>query len=187
MRVEILRKIHKSKHFVYRFICAAMATENTRYAINKLCVQKDCIVATDGRRLHVAHFDHNLEEGFYEVVKNNKSTLLMFQVEPDGNFPKWQEVVPKSNSYFNAYTNRYFIEYVLGGLAKKDVGINRNFLSPFLYEEYIEWKVSFSAKDRPVKFESKIDKIKIMAVLMPLQVGYDEIIYHTNYKIKELA
>ena len=175
MRIEIKKITDKEKLSIFRFVAAGKAKITTRYSIEYIYVQSDYIVSTDGRRLHAVYFETNIEPGYYEVVRNNLSNFLMFKVEPSSTFPKWQDIIPEHKDFFTVVQNSYFVNYIIGSLAKKNIAINIDYLKP-LEELDIPWDIYF-AKEQPIKFVSNIKKYKIIATIMPININYKDIVY----------
>jgi len=75
----------------------------------------DLLVNTDGARLHIlVSTELNPEKGFYELVKRNKSEIVLIKASVDAEFPDWEnslfrnKVKPKliqkcaSSGYFDS-------------------------------------------------------------------------------------
>ncbi len=76
-----------------RLLHECRAKETTRYAIEGIHVDSDGLTATDGRRLIHVELKHKLKDGMHVLTQDG----YMLPVEGMGNFPKWQEIVPKDN------------------------------------------------------------------------------------------
>ncbi len=157
-----------------RFVIAARSKEQTRYGISHIKVEKNKFIATDGKRLHIAEVEHNYEVGMYEVMKCTQSTVVMLKNEDAGNFPNYQDVVPKHEKFFSitgSYEKSTFLTSILVGLGKVDVFVNSNFLQPLL--EIDTWQVFYGEPDRPVLFKAN----KLSAILIPFHS--EPVIYET--------
>ena len=80
------------KNELRKLLLECRAKENTRYAINGICVEENRLCATDGRRLVVVEHLHTIELGNY--FSTNDGFLLDFV---DGKFPSYQKIIPKPN------------------------------------------------------------------------------------------
>ncbi len=86
------------------WVAQARSNDETRFVINQVQVEKNdkayTIVATDGRRLHVAEFDPgmvdedfpSLEEGAYEVISKGAKYIVVSKVEDAGKYPNWRAI-----------------------------------------------------------------------------------------------
>jgi len=87
-------KIHKYFNQL-SMISKSIAKEPTRYALDNIEVNDKHIVATDGKRL--ACLDNfGIDSGRYKVTKCTKSLIQWFPVEPEGNFPKYEDIIPEA-------------------------------------------------------------------------------------------
>lgn len=153
-----------------RFVCQAVSKETTRYAITHVKIEAGHFVATNGERLHIAEIEHEYEPGLYEVIKCNQSIVVLFKDDDAGNFPKWRDIVPEHESYFDASPVNYDLttgQTVAFGLAQKGIMLNPNWLIPLGSDD---WRVYFGEPDRPVLCKSiSHDKLTgKSAVLMPV-------------------
>lgn len=149
-----------------RFIVKARAKESTRYAISAILVEKDCIVATDGRRLHWVNINHPFEEGLYDVVKCTRSYIFLKPHDGKLKFPRWRDIVPKHKIYFTASA----IESAYVGLGGKNIAIKIGFLQNVL-EEYEVSEIYIGEPDRPIY----VKRDDYNAVIMP--INHDTITY----------
>ncbi len=179
MKIKIPKVVHYFKPV--EFVCQARAKENTRYSISYVLVEKDCFVATDGRRLHIAYFKHKYETGLYEVVKKNKSLIVLLKVDTDDKFPKWRDIIPKHQRYFELYSDGgvRFIESTLILLGKNDVMLNLDFIKP-LDSLIRQWEIYFGTKEQPARFISAEKDNRVEAVVMPVNHELDKIKFMTK-------
>lgn len=91
------------------WVSAARSSDETRWALNHVCVEKTglewTLIATDGRRMHVHTFDaglfdtdiEGLEPGLYEVVTKTSKLIVITRSEelelPA--YPNWRGVFPE--------------------------------------------------------------------------------------------
>jgi len=155
----------------FRFVLQARATEETKKALQKLNIENDCCVATDGQRLHVAYMNHNYATGIYEVIKATKTQILLLPVTEVTNFPKWRATIPHYSQYFELASSDLFIPEALGVLGRCGVSLNYKFLLPFCESER-NWQVFYNEPDRPVRFISYKKHYnhssRLEAIIMPL-------------------
>ena len=163
MKIEV-PKMQSALLEALRFVISAKSKEVTRYAINHILVEKNKFVGTDGKRLHIADIEHNFDTGLYEVVKCNKSIVLMLKNDDAGNFPKYEDIIPKHEQCFQVKygENPKQITTILAGLGKKDVFVNYEYLKPIV-EVGETWEIQFGEPDRPIYFKSEV----LSAVLLP--------------------
>jgi hypothetical protein len=92
--VEI-KKTHP-KFDQLRMVCLSVSKEDTRYTLAGVMVNEKHIVGTDGRRM--ACLDNfGIDAGYYCVCKVTKSLILMAPKELEGNYPKYDDVMPKES------------------------------------------------------------------------------------------
>ncbi len=185
MRIEIGKD---DKYMsAWQFVIAARSKDTTRFACQSILVQENRIVATDGKRLHVAYYDNPLDStytpGLYEVVKANKSTILLLKKEKDDTFfpSRWQEVIPHYQTFYPvrtgyAYPSR-FVELILGLLGKHSISLVCEYLKPLSAIDGV-WQVFFGDSEQPVRFVSEYNKhmkYRLEAVIMPINLQLDAI------------
>ena len=183
MKIEISKT--ESSHLLpaVRFVVSAAAKEETRYAINCVQINKNSLVATNGRRLHIAHMEHNWEPGLYEVVKKTKGKIVLIKSETEATFPQWQDIVPAHCNYFRSayygYGSDLWVDRNVGILARLGIGINSSNLVP-LVEYGPRWNIYYGAFDQPLYAVSQgqDDTIKCCAVIMPVDMGFDKFQTH---------
>lgn len=88
------------------WVAAARSTDDTRFVINHIHVERDGldykIVATDGKRMHVATFDpgmfdddiEKIDIGDYEVIAKSAKFIVIAANDEAGNYPSWRQVLP---------------------------------------------------------------------------------------------
>lgn len=87
----------------FKWVAKAKGKDQIRKVLTILCVEKipdteeykRLVVATDGRRLHVAKFDGDCEPGNYRIIHANQSYMFLCADTDGMTYPKWQGVVPK--------------------------------------------------------------------------------------------
>lgn len=85
---------------------AARSTDEERLVLNHIHVERDGlvykIIATDGKRLHVATFDpgmfdddiQGIEIGNYEVIAKSAKFIVIAANDDHMNYPDWRKVMP---------------------------------------------------------------------------------------------
>lgn len=91
------------------WVSAARSSDEERFILNHVCVQRDGleynIIATDGKRLHVATYDPgmfdediaNIEIGLYEIIAKS-AKFIVIAANDDlelSKFPEWKRILPK--------------------------------------------------------------------------------------------
>ena len=171
-----------------RFVLDAIAKQPARYALGMLKVEQGRIIATDGRRLHIADIDMSealhkvldgqpLEQGTYAVIKNNTTTIILEKQETDAKgdtltYPNIEDVIPKRNKHIEIEFNPEVptssrIAYALGR-------VNAGFFNGCYLECFNAlgvddgFRVFFSEKGRPIVIEAAVGDTDIMAIIMPI-------------------
>ena len=172
MRIELTKTDRRLQ--AVRFVAAAVSKEKSRYAIEYVFVQGHKLLATDGKRLHIATIDHDWDSGFYEICKNTKTHIILHQVEVDRTFPKWQDIISTYSSYVRA-TNTYerFIESTLGTLARQGVCIDKDFLCPLSAAAHV-WRIYYGDSRSPINAVTQSTYAHLRAVIMPINMEYEE-------------
>ena len=104
------------------FTARAVSDDETRYYMMHCeCVEyngEKCLVATDGRRLHIApatHGDFEVGHG-YKPVKVTKKSVDYVSVEQDYQFPNFERVIP--DEFHGADSDYPPVEIVIQSLKK---------------------------------------------------------------------
>ena len=176
MKVEITNKNSMREYLdATRFVIRAISKQPSRYAIQYLCAEKGCLVATDGRRLHIAYLPHTWEEGFYEVIKSTKTQVVLLKADTDAKFPAWRDTVPHHSNYTQVCTTepQAAVAMVLGG---QGICVSSNYLKDAVAELASEPMRVFYGHEpgRPVRIIANLarsGKERIEAVLMPFTIG----------------
>jgi len=80
----------------FRFVARALSKDKTerRSHIKFLFITDDKrVLATDGKRLHTFVTAYEIESGFYEVVKNMKTSFIMIKSDSVAEYPDFEEVL----------------------------------------------------------------------------------------------
>lgn len=170
MKIEI-PKVQTVMFDCVRFVCLAAAKESTRYAIAKVLVEKGRFVATDGRRLHIADIDHGYKLGLYEIMKCNRSIVILLKSDAKETFPKYRDIIPKHKDYFEVRGSGGPLPasvIAAYALARKDQIFNPEYLADAL-DGGDNWKVSFGG-DRLIICKMNFYKSKNgkTALIMPI-------------------
>ena len=151
-----------------RFVCRARATESTRYALAAVKVEKDRFIACDGRRLHIADIKHEYDEGLYEVIKCNMTSVVLLRLDDQGVFPKYQDIIPEHKNHFE--TNCYSAhltpaDVVVFGLARKEIIVRPYHLHDALSND--KWDIFFGKPDDAILCVHENKRAVIMSVSAP--------------------
>ena len=175
MKVELIR-VTSSLARMYaalKFVISARATESTRYAINGVHVEPTCIVATDGRRLHIAYIKNDYEAGQYSVIKNDREIVLA-KDESASPFPKFQDIIPDHENYFQSLCLEHTTERVIGFLGEQGISVCLKYLGILNLD--LDWEVSYGKPEEPVRFMTEpANEIRYEAIIMPVALNIKEI------------
>ena len=167
-----------------RFVIRARSDDETRPFLCVLHVERaktgTRLVATDGRRLHVAQIKQRIDPGEYEVVETKQSIILRGPL-PDLQFPNWKRVVPEASEERTvidlstsgicknpAKTANFSIEYAR---LVKETGevLNIKFIEDL---PKAEWHVyAQNEKNRSVMLKNGLEGDEVFAVIMPLNIA----------------
>lgn len=168
--LEINSKYEDSKFELLKFVISARAINGTKPALNYVCVNKNEIVTTDSRRLHLIKNDYNLKDGLYEVIKNTK-TIIILRRDPnaDCTYPNYQQVIPTEykillKDWYNS------ISGLTNLIRALDVSVTIN--PAFINDLYMNFDIVGTAGPQlPILFKSDTHS----AIVMPIK-------YHLNDK-----
>ncbi len=91
-----------------KFVAKARSLEEARFYMTGIEVEEEFIVATDGRRLHIAKNVLQIAPGSYDLIKNTPKTIGIARVrEPEGRFPNWRRVLPEGEPIFTGVLNPF--------------------------------------------------------------------------------
>ena len=174
MKVEIDR--YNPLLEAVRFVSKARAKDSSRYAIQYVKIEEDMLLATDGHRLHIAHVKHPWEPGFYEVLKNNQTKMLLLRVDTDLKFPTWQDVIPRHNTYMEFLTyggwGSAHVEHYAAALGKHNIVIHHDYLVDALGTRQ-DWRLFYGSEvGRPIRLVATIEEPNsvcwLEATIMPI-------------------
>ena len=154
------------KHHKYferiRMVALSVAKEATRYQITTIEVNEKHIVGTDGRRL--ACLDNfGIKPGRYAVTKCTKSKVVLFPSELEGNFPKYEDIIPEPCKDENKCNLPNNISIAHHHISKAGACIDIAYL-----KDYIETSEFYvNGKDRPVVFYDT----DFVAVILPMNAN----------------
>lgn len=150
------------------FVCKAISKDETRFALNHIKVEEERIIATDGRRLHIADIECDfdfLEPGHYLVEKiNKKSVTLLRNNDEDIKYPNWEQVIPEG------FKNKESVEAGDSFVSQVALATGAKFCTNYL--EDINSAIGFGSLN--VHFNDKFETIKIedgtrTAIIMPMR------------------
>jgi hypothetical protein len=150
-----------------RWCLRAVSKDAAREPLHALHIEKDCMVCTDGRRLHKCEMEEGLlPEGNFLPVKVNKTTCILKRV--DYTYPNWSQVVPAEpgeqvqavcdNSKYKASIACYW-------LAQKQACVNHDFIKDVIHDTNETWALHVTDGLCPVVLKSS----NKTAVVMPIR------------------
>lgn len=164
--------IPKIKTVLYNavnFVAKAISSDPTKYAIDGVCIEPKYIVATDSRRIHRAKIKRDYKPGIYDVIRHKGDIILLATSNTEKKFPKYQDVMPNHNNYFEISPCNYPAEIVLGVLGKKNISVNLDYLNDVFESIDCGWNVYYGEPDEPIRLVSRLVGSEIYeAVIMPI-------------------
>lgn len=157
------------------WVARAVYPDEIRPFMQFINVDEKYIVATDGKRIYILEHDCTfLEPGKYQVILKQQYKIGIAEIFIDGDFPKWQKVVPDEPPIFTTSFEYHYvmksdsfdgIEYskLINSFPEKTM-ININLVYDLMPN--IEYEVEYHGNNNGIVF--KADDMK--AVIMPLQV-----------------
>lgn len=88
MSIQVFGKEFNNLHFVAR----AIDTKHVKEALRQLYVDNDCIVGSDGVRLHCINNEGLLEPGFYQIIKRTKNELQLVKSSNSLEYPNYERL-----------------------------------------------------------------------------------------------
>ena len=111
MKIEVIELKKSASLDAMKFLALAVSRDVTRAVLNLIHVAQPKVrakgepekafkeeffaVATDGRRLHAARIEGQMEPGDYRIIKANQSYMILAQDIHGATYPNWNHVVPK--------------------------------------------------------------------------------------------
>jgi hypothetical protein len=149
-----------------------IAEYSTRYKINRVKIENDKMIVTDGRRLLKLEITHNLKQGLYYLTSDG----FLLQ-DKDGAFPKYQEILDPINKHICKHTviltpdeNILFYK-----IAKTGHAVNLEWLKKIITllmdcgTSDIDVYIDPEAKgDKPIKLSGKISGGSFQYTQMPM-------------------
>ena len=178
--------IKKDKFGIVRFellrwVLRARAKEDsTRYAVANILVEPECIVATDGRRLHKAILAHDIPPGQYTVEAASQKRIVLALGDEPGKWPKYEDMFLNDKAveldtgftfarakdrFFGEFYRAFFAQWPDGGLAfdirfLQDAYINEDYRYTMLFsddrEGPIQINLDIESRDRKYHAESLV-------------------------------
>lgn len=95
MKIE-LNKTHGTLFDKFKFCMAAWdktAGQQVAFELEKVMIKDNQVYVTDGHRLHIAKVEPNWKNGLYEVIKNNKTSIVLLLASEDmERYPKTEMI-----------------------------------------------------------------------------------------------
>jgi DNA polymerase III sliding clamp (beta) subunit (PCNA family) len=158
----------------FRFISGAKSKDETRFFMTGIHIEragdKTILVATDGRRLHIATVDTvDIEPGDYQVKENTRDFMILYPMDNDIQYPNWKRIV-------KTLETQKRVKIDLAGTKNKadfsrslyqlfqatGAAVNIEHLEPLAGRE---WDVYFSEKEKAHTFVAE----NLIAIIMPMQ------------------
>ena len=146
-------KNHGQNFTNIKFVASVTDKKNDNPLKRIIKVNGHCFLATDGSRLHHAIVaNHNLPNGWYEVVRNTKTIIHLKQVDaldfPDVKFPfqESRNINPKQYYEFD-FDENWGIDNVIFEVARhtpEDFVFNISFFEPLLDDH---WNVQVPSEE----------------------------------------
>lgn len=157
-----------------RFVAVAVSSDETRMGMNYLKVEKNKIIATDGRRLHMVEIDPPVEPGLYEVIKNNTRDIVIARDDnPKTEYPNYDRVIPTDSAIYSCTFDG------IRNLKRKPRDFAKVSQMMYLFPEpttfnlkYVEdigfgpWRVEWRGASKGLVFRTT----ERMALIMPMQI-----------------
>ncbi len=140
-------------------VCKSISKEASRYAINHIEVNKKHIVGTDGRRMALLD-NFGIKVSRYEVVKCTNSKILIYPVESEGKFPKYEDILPEDVKDEDRSTLPDDLTIAHYRISKAGVCISIDYLKDYIEAD----QYHVTTKDRPVSIYAD----GFIAVVMPV-------------------
>lgn len=94
--IKQMIRIPKNLMDDFKWLAKAMSKDKTRPALMVFHVEdKDTIVTTDGRRLHMlTRRDHGIPAGNYRLAAR---VPMIIEADPENHYPNWRQVIPSGD------------------------------------------------------------------------------------------
>jgi hypothetical protein len=158
----------------FRFISGAKSKDETRFFMSGIHIEraggKTLLIATDGRRIHIAKIDTvQIDPGDYEVKENTRDFMILYPMDKI-QFPNWRKILEGLETQkhikieMTASKNKEKFSRCLYQLFQATgTAINIDYLEPLGALE-TSWDVYFNKK---IKAHTFIND-NLMAIIMPM-------------------
>jgi hypothetical protein len=158
----------------FRFISGAKSKDETRFFMTGIHVErtgdKTLLVATDGRRLHIATVDTTqIEPGDYQVKENTRDFMILYPMDGEIQYPNWKRIVKTLETQkrlkidlVDAKNKAGFSRSLFQFFQATGAAVNIEYLEPLAGRE---WDVYFNEKEKAHTFIAE----NLMAIIMPMQ------------------
>jgi hypothetical protein len=172
-KIEILKPL--SMYYALRFVAAARATKVDRaritgFTLEQVQINKDCICATDGRRLHIVHIKHDYTPGLYTITALTPQKIVLERYEEVVKYPEWRDFIPDHKDNFTL-DGVDFTSFCMATLGRVGLLVNYKYLKPF-EDSLRTWTIYYPPDPDTnflgIGFVSEEKDIKYQAVLMPI-------------------
>lgn len=84
----------------WNWVCKAISKNDRHSAFCNALVENGELIATDGRRMHVAKLKLKMPEGQYEVLRHSKTRVEVELLENVTPYPMWRQIWPSDDPDF---------------------------------------------------------------------------------------
>ncbi|MDR1174091.1 MAG: hypothetical protein LBK83_01305 [Treponema sp.] len=175
----------------FRFISGAKSKDETRFFMSGIHIEhsgdKSVLVATDGRRLHIATVDTvQIKPGDYQVKENTRDFMILYPMDNEIQYPNWKRIIKtletqkrikidlvetKNKAGFSRSLYQFF--------QATGAAVNIEYLEPLAGRE---WNVYFNEKEKAHTFVAE----NLMAIIMPMggieQIAVDENVQDPGFR-----
>lgn len=176
MKIDLPEKTIMYEAFSH--VLKARASKNDRFCLTAIQVNPHCIVSTDGCRLHVVYGDFSkFTSGHYEVVKQTRKQIILLLIEDFESqglrFVTWEAYIPQYQKFFTmTVQNADYGDYprkAYGALEREGISLPIDSLLSTIPDRHDGLKVFFDTWDKPVLFWWEHQKLKYLALIMPIK------------------
>ena len=169
--IELIKKHPDFQSVSWVIGCMSKCKDEKRFHITHLKVKGNCFTATDGNRVH--HYESpggDYTDGFYRVIKKNKSHIFLTSYGTDEKYPCTDDVLtPAKVKPFTVYRADWNCFFAYASIVRKldEAILNYNFIDDLLnlrdaFDCYIKNDKS------PVVFTNQNKKAAIMTMKQSL-------------------
>lgn len=159
------------------------------YLCNIIAVEKDSIVGTDRKKLHLTYMNNVvIPTGIYCITKINSEEVWL--VRQDTKYPNWKEIIPNYENY-NSFVAHSPLEFCYGCFLNH-IAINHQFIEKlFQFEEKFRVYLNPDSNITPIFCKTVDSSPKLnpipthIALIMPITLDKIEFTIPKNKKTKK--